>query len=191
MKHKFLSILMSSMALFSCNTNTSAIFDFYPEPEVMADHPAIGNLTSKQATFIRDSYYEKYGKPFLQEEYGEHYSDTFVMWYAITKDFGIFHENYLVSFTSHEPLRMVTDAYLDILINDIPVAEFPSGGYWMILCTQDGDICDPQEAYDNGLLNDEDVNTLHQKFLEERFDYHEEESKENYKGTEGIGNSLR
>ena len=173
MKHKFLSILMSSLALFSCNTNSSSFLDYYPEPEVMADHPAVGNLTSKQATFIRDSYYEKYGKIYLQERYGEHYSDTFVMWYTITKDFGIFHENYLVSFTSHEPLRKVTAACLDILINDIPIAEFPNGGYWMILFTQDGDIYNPQKAYDNGLLNDEDVNTLHQKFLEENPDFDE------------------
>ena len=119
MKHKFLSILMSSMALFSCNTNTSAIFDFYPEPEVMADHPAVGNLTSKQATFIRDSYYEKCVKSVLQERYGEHYSDTFVMWYTITKDFGVFHENYLVSFTTREPLARFEMAIVDVKINEI------------------------------------------------------------------------
>ena len=176
MKHKFLSILMSSLALFSCNANSSSILDYYPEPEVMADHPAIGNLTSKQATFIRDSYYEKCKKSFLQERYGEHYSDTFVMWYTITKDFGIFHENYLVSFETAQPDIDVTTAIVDVEINEIVVAEFPGGGYWLCLCTQDGDIYNPQKAYDNGLLNDEDVNTLHQKFLEEHPNYHEEES---------------
>ena len=173
MKHKFLSILMSSLALFSCNANTSAIFDFYPEPEVMADHPAVGNLTSKQATFIRDSYYEKCEKSFLQEEYGEHYSDTFVMWYTITKDFGVFHDNYLVSMLDHIGMGFAVMVY--VTINHLVIAEFPSTADWMILCTQDGDIYNPQEAYDNGLLNDEDVNTLHQKFLEENSDYHEEE----------------
>ncbi len=175
MKHKFLSILMSSLALFSCNTNSSSVLDYYPAPEVITDHPAIGNLTSKQATFIRDSYYEKCQKTFLQERYGEHYSDTFVMWYIITKDFGVFHENYLVSFETEQPDVFVSDAIVDVKINENVVAEFPNGGYWMILCTQEGDIYDPQEAYDNGLLNDEDVNTLHQKFLEENPDYHEDD----------------
>ena len=175
MKHKFLSILMSSLALFSCNANSSSILHYYPEPEVMADHPAIGNLTSKQATFIRDSYYEKCVKSVLQERYGEHYSDTFVMWYTITKDFGIFHDNYLVSFATEQPDIDVTDAIVDVEISGIIVCQFPCGGNWLCLCTQDGDIYNPQKAYDNGLLNDEDVNTLHQKFLEEHPDYHEDD----------------
>ena len=175
-KCNLFAVLFTCLSLFSCK-------------EVREPLPAFDGLTSEETTFIRDSYLKKYPDD----------PDLKPCTYEIIRNHGDFNNCYFVEFkcydpnpydcfTVDEPYGHYAHWYINETIIETAIYKNCGGsGLLLTLCSKEGEIYDPQEAYDNGILTDDDVTELaktekyvdlYQKELKEKLDaYLENDSK--------------
>ena len=123
--------------------------------KVVEEHPSIGGLSAEQATFIRTSYYENYKAIYKEVDV------DYVNHLSIVRDYGVYKDSYLVAIhnTNHNviiadviPYKVFVKGYcLDVFLN---------ASYFMIVCTFEGTIYSPTEAYEKEILTTQDLETI-------------------------------
>lgn len=144
---------------------------------------ALNGLTSEEATFIRDSYLKAHpDNPNYQCDY------------SLVRNYGLFNDNYFVCIKSelinsthyscpdvYEPYGHYSNWFINGKIIETIITFYCSSSYVLTFCTKEGETYLPQEAYDNGLITDEDVKQLvNQKKYVDLYQKEEKEKLEAY-----------